>query len=81
MCHTSLFVNLNRCLVAIDTNDFTNKILVSYFDLIESMSGNSYDSAAIIRHRFSTHQLVHGNTNHIFGDNDGTANKLASIRS
>lgn len=81
MCHTSLFVNLDRCLVAIDTNDFTNEVLVSNSDLIESVSGNSDDSAAIIWDGFSTHQLVHGNTNHIFGDNDGAANELAWVRS
>ena len=67
MCfRTRLFVDLNSGLVVIDSDDFTDQTVISDFDLLILVCG-AVDSEAR-----STYELVHGDTDHVLGDDDGT---------
>lgn len=74
MDHTRFLVDLDGRLVAIDTNDFTNELFMSYFDLFQLVRRYfpSQGPRAALSTRFrGAYQLIHSNTNHILGDNDG----------
>lgn len=79
-CHTGLFVDLDSGLVTTDANDLTNEIIVADFNLfkhIVNIEKNANQTECGIRRR--PYQLVHGNTDHVLGDDDGTAQGLASL--
>lgn len=74
---TGFLVDLNTGLVAVDSNDFADEIIVTDFDLSRSMHASAIKFAKAIAR--PTYQFVHGNTNHVLGHNDGTRAKV-SIR-
>lgn len=77
--HTSFFVDLNRGLVAIDSDNFADEVIMTDFDLSVHPTDRSSISQGIIIHGHNmpltkpTYKLVHGDTNHVLGDNDGAA--------
>lgn len=71
---TRLFVDLNGGLVVIDSDDFTDQTVISDFDLLLLVCG------AVSQGVRETYELVHGDTNHVLGDDDGTGWELASWR-
>jgi hypothetical protein len=62
---TSLLVDLNGGLVGIDSNDFSDEVLVANTDL--SLSASRLRKSLQV-----TYKLVHGNTDHVLGHDDGT---------
>lgn len=63
--HTSLFVDLNGGLVVLNSNNLSYKVVVTDTDL----RSLAYAFRARCK---ATYKFVHGNADHVLGDNDGT---------
>ena len=64
---TRLFINLNGGLVGGNSNDFADKLLMADFHLVPQLVTHlpgGFQSAY-------AYQLIHSNTNHVFGNNNG----------
>jgi hypothetical protein len=75
---TGLFVDLDGGLVAVDSNDLTGQVLVAYFDLWNGVSEGGVLRDGVLQSE-GTYQLVHGNTEHLFGDDDGSGQRRSVL--
>lgn len=64
---TGFFVDLNGRSVSFNSNDFSDQVVMSNFDLSRSVVSNLHP-----RRMQNTYKLVHGNSKHVFGNHDGT---------
>lgn len=71
---TCLFVDLNGGLVVVDSDDFTNETVLADFDL------GFLVWRIVCWRRIGTYEFVHGDTDHVLGDNDGTGQALVACR-
>jgi len=71
---TRLFVDLNGGLVVIDSDNLTNETVLADFDL------GFLVWRIVCGRRIETYEFVHGNTDHVLGDNDGTGRVLVACR-
>lgn len=67
--HTCFFVDLNSRLVCIDADDLTHQLVVTNFDL--EMVSFDFNLESRI-----TYQLIHGNTNHVLCNHNGTIHRV-----
>ena len=71
---TGLFVDLNGGFVIVDSDNFTNETVLADFDLLFLVL-----RIACFKPR-RTYEFVHGDTDHVLGDNDGTGRALVGDR-
>ncbi len=69
MRSTCLFVHLDGRLVAIDPNDFADELVMTNFYLRHSLA----KCPPALWSRMEPYQLVHGNANHVLGNDDWPA--------
>lgn len=71
---TSLFVDLNGGLVVVDSDNLTDETVLADFDL------HFLVWRIVCWRRIGTYEFVHGDTDHVLGDNDGTGRALVAGR-
>ena len=62
-------------MVAIDPDDFTDELVVAHFHLFHSLARRPPEMKAVSK----SYQLVHGNTGHVLGNDDGSGGLLSAI--
>lgn len=63
---TGFFVNLNGRPVSFNANDLSDQVVMANFNLSRNIVSNLH------RHEIrNTYKLVHGNSNHVFGNHNG----------
>ena len=75
MRSTCFFVHLDGRLVAIDSNDLADELVMANFYLRHSLA----KCLPALRWRMEPYQLVHGNANHVLGNDDWPARMLLAI--
>ena len=71
---TCLFVDLNGGLVVVDSDNLTDETVLADFDL------RFLVWRVVCAEQIETYELVHGDTDHVLGDNDGTGRALVACR-